>query len=490
MHGITFQKTGLLRMSLLALLWLFYAPFAQAQGCSQPSNLNSVVSPGAVALSWSTPGGATSFVVQYRIGNSGVWINGGNVATPNVVLGNLQPMTVYSWRVRANCSTFSSVAFFNSGGGVGGNVACSQPSNLNALVTSPTSANLDWSAIEGALFYRVQYRLGSVGTWTNAGSVTGTSITLNNLALNSEYTWRVQASCSVYSSVASFNTGSTGGGNTECSQPSNQEALILSNTSATLSWSGIQEAFDYTVEYRLGLSGAWINAGTVTGTSLTLNNLTAGATYSWRVKASCSVFSSEAVFTMSGGSTGGGNGGGSTSCSAPSNTNVVAVFPTSANIEWEPQGGALNYTVQYRVKVTQGAFTTLGTFTGSTATITGLSAGVEYEWRVKANCSPYGSEVSFTTPFAFTGMTLMQAGAKAGLSAFPNPVKFDEFQLRSQIAGAQLSIINAAGQVVATQVLNDMQQTINVSSLQNGVYFLRVQSAKNAAQTLKLVIAR
>jgi hypothetical protein len=211
-----------LRLAFIALWASVVGQTAHAQGCSQPSNLNSTVLPaGNVVLSWSAPGGALNYTVQYRVGNAGVWLNGGTVTTTSQVLTGLAAETVYTWRVRANCSTFSSVATFNSGGGVGGNTSCSQPSNLNANVTSPTTATLSWSGAEGALYYTVQYRLNNSGAWINAGTVMNLSINVANLALNSVYGWRVKASCSVYSSVALFNTGASGnGGNTSCSQPS------------------------------------------------------------------------------------------------------------------------------------------------------------------------------------------------------------------------------------------------------------------------------
>ncbi len=463
--------------------------FANAQACSQPSNLNSnVVAGNIVSVSWAEIPGALTYTVQYRIGTSGLWTGGGTVTTPNQVIANLQPETVYQWRVRANCSSFSSVATFTSGGGVGGNTACSQPSNQVADVTTPTSVDLSWAGVEGALYYTVQYRLTGALGWRNAGSVTGLALTVNGLELNSEYQWRVKASCSVYSSVATFNTAALGG-NATCSQPSNLDVLELTTSSATLSWSEIIEATDYTVEYRVGLLGDFISAGTVAGTSLTLNGLLPGTEYSWRVKASCSDFASQAVFTTTTTTTGGGGGtggGGATICSSPSNTNVVAAFPTSANIAWEAQGGALDYTVQFRRKNTF-TYTTLGTFTVATATLTGLTPGVEYEWRVKANCSPYGSDVSFTTPFTAFRARVAEPTAVA---IFPNPVSASEFFIRSEADGARLSITNLAGQVLETRVLNIGQQTVNVAKLGNGLYFARLQYNDGSIQTAKFTIAR
>ncbi len=491
MFKSTFSVFGLCLLSLTFFFGSFTA--AQAQACSQPSNLTSgVLAGGTVELSWSAVSGAVSYVVQYRVGATGLWTSGGVVTTTNRVLTGLLPSTVYTWRVRANCSVFSSVATFNSGGGVGGNTACSQPSNLDAFVDSPTSATFSWAPIEGALFYTVQYRAGTIGAWTNAGSLSATELSVGGLLENTEYQWRVKASCSVFSSIATFSTGAGGSGNTECSQPSNQEAIALSNTSVQLNWAPILEAFNYTVQYRVGLTGAWVVVGPVIGTTVTLNGLAQNTTYYWQVKASCSVFSSEAIF-ITGSTAGGGGtgGGGSTSCSAPSNTNVLAVFPTSAQVNWEAQSGALNYTVQYRLQL-GGSYVTVGTVTTASATITGLQPGVSYVWRVKANCSPYGSDIQFSTPFSMQGGSAnrnIAGNAVTDLQVWPNPAA-NAVEIRIPATGAQMFILNSTGQVVSHETLTDLQSTVNVSNLTNGLYFVRLQYDNGQSQTTKLTVAK
>jgi hypothetical protein len=483
-------------LQTLALIGLFLVSTVQVWAqCSQPSNLNAnVFSNGSVALSWSAAGGALNYTVQYRLGTTGAWTNGGTVATTNQVISGLLPERVYTWRVRANCSTFSSVATFTTGGNTGNNTACSQPSNLDALVDSPTSVTLSWSAVPEAFTYTLQYRLTGALSWTNAGSVAGTTLSLSGLTTGVEYQWRVKASCSVYSSVAAFNAGGSGG-NASCSQPSNTEATFITTSSAVLSWSGVQEAFDYTVQYRRGLSGTWITAGTTTGTSWSLSGLLANSEYQWKVKASCSDFSSEAVFTTLGSGTGSGTGGGSTSCSAPSNTNTLLVTSTSANVEWEVQGGALNYTVQYRRELGSTVYTTVGTFTGNTASITGLQPGVKYLWRVKANCSPYGSDNQFETPFSanFSTPAAAQLSTFASdnsiLQMFPNPANGDVVQIRNNANGAQLLVMNSAGQIMSSTILSENLHTLGISNWNNGLYIVRIQYPDGRAQTSKLVVA-
>lgn len=360
-------------------------------------------------------------------------------------------------------------------------------------MTSPTTVTLSWSEIAEAFYYTVQYRVGSSGAWTTAGSVPGTSIDLTGLLANTVYTWRVKASCSVYSSVATFNTGAGGSGNNpSCSQPSNLLATPLSNTSVVLSWSAIPEAFDYTVQYRVGLSGTWITAGTVPGTNLTLSGLLENTEYSWRVKASCSEYSSVAVFTTGGQ---GGGGGGNTQCSAPSNTNTDAVFPTTANVSWEAQGGALSYKVQYR-QASAATYITVGTFSTTNATITGLAPNTEYVWRVKADCSPWGSDVQFSTPQlagdpgVFERSEDNAAAELPALKVFPNPATSGWVQVNTGIEQGELLLLNASGQVVARQTLAGPVQGVDVSNLPNGLYMVRLVGEDGDTAVEKLMIGR
>jgi hypothetical protein len=220
-----------------------------------------------------------------------------------------------------------------------------------------------------------------------------------------------------------------------------------------------------------------------TGTSLSISNLQANREYEWRVKASCSTYSSIAKFVT--GTTG---GGGSSSCSAPSNTNTNAVFANRAIVSWEAQGGAVNYTVQYKLESAT-TYVTVGTTTGTTLTINGLQAGRKYQWRVKASCSPYGSDVQFETPFASGNGNATTMSTI--VNVFPNPANGSEVQIGLEIENAQIMLFDATGRLIKQEVANDMQHTVNIANLPNGMYFIRVSYANSLEQpkTTRLVIA-
>ncbi len=73
---------------------------------------------------------------------------------------------------------------------------CGDPSNLtNSLITN-TTATISWTTVPVALSYDVDYKRASDTSWTAAASATmDTSLNLTGLSINTQYQWRVRATC-------------------------------------------------------------------------------------------------------------------------------------------------------------------------------------------------------------------------------------------------------------------------------------------------------
>jgi Fibronectin type III domain/Secretion system C-terminal sorting domain len=449
--------------------------------CSQPSDLNAAnLTPTSTQLTWAAAPGASTHRVQYRIQGTTAWTNVTNIVGTTTTLTGLAETTIYQWRVKGNCSTYSSINLFNSGGS-GNNTECSQPSNLNAQNLSTTSVELTWSALPEAFNYTLQYRVTGTTAWTTVSAISGTAYTLNGLLENTTYQWRVKASCSVYSSIAEFNTATVV--NT-CSPPANQVASSVTTTSANLSWDAEVTATDYTVQYRITGTTTFTVVGPTTATSVGVSGLSENANYEWQVKANCSDFSSLAQFSTTG-------SGGGTQCSAPSNTNTTDITPTSAVASWEAVAQATSYTVEYRLQLGT-TYTTVGTVTTATATITGLAPSTEYAWRVTANCSPSGSDVQFTTtagPGAAPsngGISMLNNGEPA-LTVLSNPVSGNELVV-SAFEGAQIQVLSTTGSIVMDRNLTSSLERMDVSGVQNGMYFVRLINGADTS-AVRVIIA-
>ncbi|KGE89482.1 MAG: fibronectin type III domain-containing protein [Phaeodactylibacter xiamenensis] len=227
---------------------------------------------------------------------------------------------------------------------------CVAPTGLQATNLTTNSALLSWGAVSGANEYKLQYLqqgmpINSIVTL----SVAGNSKQLTVLSANTTYLWRVKAICSnedsPYSSVENFTTTDDacpdsdndgvcdsddqcpgmdddligtpcddGDNCTEndvigadcncagtlidtnnndicdldegCSDPTGLNAFANSATSATFEWDPVPNANAYRLQYRpIGFSPTSID---VTAATYTDDNLPAGSTVQWRVRALCS----------------------------------------------------------------------------------------------------------------------------------------------------------------------------------------------------------
>ncbi|HND89051.1 MAG TPA: fibronectin type III domain-containing protein, partial [Saprospiraceae bacterium] len=77
--------------------------------CDAPANLlnNSIGSTWAV-ISWGASPGATSYTIQIKLSTETAYTTLGTVSSRQVTLSGMQPSTTYQWRVKANCSAYSS----------------------------------------------------------------------------------------------------------------------------------------------------------------------------------------------------------------------------------------------------------------------------------------------------------------------------------------------------------------------------------------------
>jgi len=73
-----------------------------------------------------------------------------------------------------------------------------------------------------------------------------------------------------------------------CNAPGGLTASGITSTSATVGWSAVTGATNYTVEYKTTATSTWsVAASATTSTSVALSALTASTSYDWRVKTNC-----------------------------------------------------------------------------------------------------------------------------------------------------------------------------------------------------------
>ena len=101
---------------------------------------------------------------------------------------------------------------------------------------------------------------------------------------------------------------SGGGGGGSCQPPATLTNNTIGSTSATISWTSVSGATNDTLQIKLASESNWFTLGSVSVTSVMISGLQPGTSYHWRVKASCSSYSSFKLLTTNPNLDGGGEG--------------------------------------------------------------------------------------------------------------------------------------------------------------------------------------
>ncbi len=183
------------------------------------------------------------------------------------------------------------------------------------------------------------------------------------------------------------------------------------------------------------------------------------------------------------------NGGGG--CDAPSGLVATNIKPKRAKLNWTAVSGATSYLVQIDEagQSNWNDFTT----TGTSRTVSGLSNGQSYDWRVTAIC---GADSNTSQVCNFTAGSSNSGDCAARLSdeiftVSPNPAKADIMLTGlSTEEVIQVQIMNYAGQTVRLLNVNDVNNPISVQDLDNGMYLIKVMYADESISVSKFVVMK
>lgn len=387
----------------------------------------------AIANTASSTGGSaiTGYVVSYRVAG-GTWAvaPGGSVsgATLSLDVSDLTAGTTYEFRVAAvNTAGTGPDSVARSGVPY---AAPTAPTDLSAI-GSDRKVTLRWSApaqsISGTVTskytYKVEYTIDG-NTWLlakDALSDTTTDVTL--LTNGTPYRFRVSAGYTVggktsYGEVAEISATPRGA-------PGAPEGLratqLAGGTSVELTWAAPSNTGggllgDYEISYTSnGTTWLPVPVLTTTGLSKVVADLTAGLPYTFRVRVTSS-FGDSAYSTVE-----------LTPLRAPSAVTGLSVRQVAngqVTLGWNANT-ATERVENYRIEYTFGGTNVWTLFTGSEkttlATVTGLTNGVAYSFRVAAvNVAGAGPGATTsgtpTGPLPVSGLTANAADSKITLS--------------------------------------------------------------------------
>ncbi len=367
------------------------------------------------------------------------------------------------------------------------------PTGVTPSAITSSEATISWDAVPGTT-YDIRYRQTGTTNWaTNA--VSGTSTTLSGLSATTEYEVQVRSKCSDgsnsnYSTSVNFTTtavqlnycasqgnsvadeyigrvqigtidNSSGSGNgysdhtaisTDLSKGSSATITVTPTWTGTIYSEGYSVWIDYNRDGDFTDAGeqVWTQSATTASSvsgSFTVSNSAAEGATRMRVSmkyngipTSCETFSYGEVEDYTVNIT--GSGGGDTQApTAPTNLVASNIAETTATLTWTASTDNVGVT---GYDVYQGS-SNIGTVTGTTANITGLTANTSYTFTVRAkdaagNESAASNEATFTTssgadtdpptaPTNLTASNITQTTATLSWTASTDNVGVTEYEV-------------------------------------------------------------
>jgi hypothetical protein len=271
---------------------------------------------------------------------------------------------------------------------------CPTPTTIPTISVFNATTNITtvtWSAATEAIGYILQY--GIVGGTLIELPTTANTVNLN-LVRGATYQFRYRLKCtdivfSGYSPTRTFGA--------PCSSPTIGSLTHSGATNiVTIAWLPLSNTSGFRVEYRpVGSTGTWefVNVPS-TANSTTISTLSRGVNYRFRVSTVCSSGNTVVLSAPS------AERGLFVPCPTPTDL-TVAYNPAnnSATLSWMALlSNAAGFAVEYRPVGSTGAWQSVSTEgTTTTATVTNLTRGQNFEFRVSTQCSSSSRSLPSTT---------------------------------------------------------------------------------------------
>jgi hypothetical protein len=375
---------------------------------------------------------------------------------------------------------------------------CFQPYNLRTY-----NSTFLWNPSFSAQYYTLQYKLASATTWTTVDFLYSTSYTATDLVPAEFYDWQVTSHCLDGESepaISGFFAPS------KCVVLQSLFASDITTSTARISWT-VRNAFALQgtqIEYKPVSSATWINAyADGFQRSYLLTNLLPNTAYEWRLRSVCRSTTVLGEYIV---------GQNFTTLQVPCGVAPTGLIGESINfcgdvqMSWDAMPGAASYTLELK-RTTSTTWIVLETALVQNYYQINLVPGL-YDWRVKSNCFAQEKDnYSQSTVRAIfrprscidlrtnSGKVKITANEKSKLKVSPQPANsLVNISFVAQKAGSiPVEIFNIDGKVLLTKNVSAVeganQFQLDVSSLSNGIYLVRLQNGE-AMETAKLVIQK
>ena len=426
--------------------------------CMAPTGLAAAnVTHNSANLSWNAQGSNTfEYVLDQTASDPLILGMPTTLTTYNPT--TLSPSTTYYLHVRTDCSganfsPWTTIPFTTS------IAPCDAPTGLTASGITPSSAELSWNTQPGSTY---EYVVDQISTDPASGTATAdTSYDASGLNAATTYYLHVRTNCA---------QGNTSGWTTipfttlpePCDAPTGLTAQNTTQNTSDLSWN-VQGGNSF--EYVLNQTASNPASGTgTTANSYSATGLNASTTYYFHVRTNCGNGNFSDWTTVSFTTD-------DAPCLAPAGLTVSNVTSNAATLNWTAQAGN---TFQYVLNQTVtnpnagGTVTSNNTFAAST-----LTGSTTYYFHVRTDCGNGNFSDWSTVSFTTASTVGLNEQAIINLSVYPNPAN-SQVTITGQTKGT-VTLISTNGQVL-TFIDLENQNTLDLSSYESGVYFIRYVS--------------
>ena len=352
-----------------------------AAASTVPERVTVAAGVGRLTVTWSAATGASGYKVQWKSGSQNYDIADRQAIPTGTshTIASLTGGTRYTVRVIATRTNAADSAPSAEASGVPTAAAPGKPGNVRAAA-AVEGLTVTWDAAADAGGYKVQWKAPgeSYDAVARQVTATGTSRELTGLTAGTTYTVRVIAT-RAHADDGPVSDEATGTPRAAPAAQAMNVRVVAGIGSLTVSWPAAADAGSYKVQWKQA-GQSYDAAGrqhVTTGTSYTIPNLAPGTAYTVRViatrmSATDSPPSAERT--------------GTPRAAAPGKP--AGVTPTSGvrriAVAWTAVADADRYTVQWKVDGGTYAAANEETVTGTSYTVTGLTAGTAYTVRVTA----------------------------------------------------------------------------------------------------------
>ena len=470
--------------------------------CPAPNNIAvSNVDMNNATVTWTPGGDEANWNVEYKEESATIWTVV-PVTTPSYTISNLTAATLYDVRVQAECdpinsnpSTYIETSFGTSAcaasdqcaytfvlvdsygdGWNGGYLDITQNGIVVSTITALPHGGGSIQSYD-TLIVNLCNNLSTSLVWTAGSYESEASFTLIGPDGAQIYTYSDMSGYTTYTFTTDCGSGPVTP--TDPTVATNAAENIMQTTATLKATITNPDEVSITAkgfQWKATNGGTYTSVtGTGTGNTFTANltNLTPNTSYTYKAFITfngTTVEGSEMTFTTMPEDT-------PEPCNTPTGLTVSSVTDESITITWNADANVSSWNIQY--SAAGGTLNSASSNTNS-YTLNGLTPETTYTIQVQANCGD-GNLSEWSTSVTGTTTVGIDSWLSNSVSLYPNPTReYIDIRVDGDLNVTMMEVYDVYGKLINTVNVIDNPTRINVSSLANGMYFVRVTTEEGS----------